>query len=362
MADFTTGLDLSARYYHEAVRPALDRLLPGVPHAAALIGDGSEVHGFDSIRSTDHAWGPHVLLFLSTDTLESSPALLERDLASRLPETFQGYSTHFHQGDPTSPNGPYRMGTLIRGVEIHEPGAWVRSYLGIDPRSTPSPSNWLALPWTLLRGVTGGVVHHDGFGDITAIRSAVSWYPNDLWRYLVACQWQRINQEEPFVGRTAEAGDDIGSRLIANRQIREVMHLCFLLTKRYPPYSKWLGTAFQRLGCAPALLPHMLDASSAQNYETRERALTHMYTAVAQLHNDSGMTAPLSVAIEQFHDRPYKVLNSYRFVEATRATIADPSIRRLPLYGCISQCVDSTDVLSTRLGASPFADVLGRQQ
>jgi hypothetical protein len=34
------------------------------PHAAALLDSGSEVLGFDDAMSTDHHWGPRVLLLL----------------------------------------------------------------------------------------------------------------------------------------------------------------------------------------------------------------------------------------------------------------------------------------------------------
>ena len=61
---FIPGLELSRRFYWEAVRPVLDGLWPGLPHAAALIGAGSETLGFDDEMSTDHGWGPRLQLLL----------------------------------------------------------------------------------------------------------------------------------------------------------------------------------------------------------------------------------------------------------------------------------------------------------
>jgi hypothetical protein len=37
------------------VRPVLDAHFPGLAHSAALIGDGSDVLGFDTPVSRDHA-------------------------------------------------------------------------------------------------------------------------------------------------------------------------------------------------------------------------------------------------------------------------------------------------------------------
>ncbi len=61
---FLPGLDLSRILYEEAVRPVLDAEYPGLRYAVARIGSGSEVIGFDTARSADHAWGPRLDLFL----------------------------------------------------------------------------------------------------------------------------------------------------------------------------------------------------------------------------------------------------------------------------------------------------------
>lgn len=51
---FIPGLELSRRFYWEAVRPVLDDAYPNLSHSAALIGHGSEVLGFDTPMSADH--------------------------------------------------------------------------------------------------------------------------------------------------------------------------------------------------------------------------------------------------------------------------------------------------------------------
>ena len=65
MAPFIQGLELSERFYREAVAPILARRFPQLVHSAALIGPGSDVLGFDTPQSMDHDWGPRLLLFLS---------------------------------------------------------------------------------------------------------------------------------------------------------------------------------------------------------------------------------------------------------------------------------------------------------
>ena len=62
---FVPGLELSRRFYAEAVRPVLRRHLPGTAHSAGLLGGGSEVLGLDTARSADHEWGPRLAVFLA---------------------------------------------------------------------------------------------------------------------------------------------------------------------------------------------------------------------------------------------------------------------------------------------------------
>jgi len=68
--EWIPGLELSRGFYHDVVRP----LLGDVRHSAGLLGWGSDVLGYDTARSTDHGWGPRLLVFVdpgvSTDVLQ----------------------------------------------------------------------------------------------------------------------------------------------------------------------------------------------------------------------------------------------------------------------------------------------------
>ena len=97
---FLPGLQLCEKYYQQAVRPLLDSHFPGLPHSAALIGPGSEVLGFDDPMSTDHDWGPRVLLFLHENDQARQAAAIHQMLANHLPHEFHGYPTNFSAPDP----------------------------------------------------------------------------------------------------------------------------------------------------------------------------------------------------------------------------------------------------------------------
>ena len=77
------------------VRPLLDEAFPGLRHSAARLGEGSEVLGFDTDRSTDHDWGPRLQIFLADGDAGRLPGAIAAMLAERLPAAFGGYPTAY---------------------------------------------------------------------------------------------------------------------------------------------------------------------------------------------------------------------------------------------------------------------------
>lgn len=341
-----SGLDLSRAFYVEAVRPLLDAGWAGVAHSAALLGPGSEVLGYDSERSTDHDWGPRVLVFLGQADLRTYGREISTALAHQLPRDFYGFPTNFVAEGGGSASMRPTDGPVQHRVMLTHPAAWWHSVVGFDPNTSLTTHDWLATPWQRLAEVTGGEVFHDGLNSLEPARAALQWYPDDLWRYVLACQWQRIAQEEPFVGRTTEAGDPLGSAVLAGRLVREVMRLRLLMARRWPPYAKWLGTAYGRLPGTVELTESLWGAVTATHGAAREAHLCRAYETIAETHNELGLTEPLDPTTRFFYDRPYGVLDAGRFASALVAQIQDPMVRALPPVGCVDQFVDSTDVLS----------------
>src|SRR6516225_2988766 len=96
---FITGLDLSEAFFQQAVEPILKEQFSNLRYGAALIGTGSEVLGFDTEMSSDHHWGPRVMLFVSPKDLAKHKAAVVETLREKLPRTFKGYSTSFSSPD-----------------------------------------------------------------------------------------------------------------------------------------------------------------------------------------------------------------------------------------------------------------------
>lgn len=328
MSSFVPGLELSRAFYKEVVRP----LLADVPHSAALIGPGSDVLAFDTERSTDHDWGPRVLVFTPTARQAEQ---VEELAAARLPKEFGGYPTVFG-----SDVNPPRHGVFAAQAE-----EWLTARLGFNPLGEVTTLDWLAAPWQRLAEVTGGEVFHDGLNVLGPARAALAWYPDDLWRYVLACQWRRLAQEEAFPGRCGEAGDDLGSAVVTMRLVRDVMRLTLLMRRRYPPYSKWLGTAFARLPGTADLGDALARAVAGADWRRREEQLSLAYERIAALHNRLALTDPLSTKARPYFERPFQVIDADRFTRAFTATITDPRLRDLPPLGSIDQFADSTDLL-----------------
>jgi hypothetical protein len=334
---FVPGLELARGYFTEVVRPLLAAGFPRLRYAAALLGWGSEVLGYDSARSTDHNWGPRLQVFL-TERGEVGTAGVEAMLAARLPTAFQGFPTAFPR--TTEPGAPARHWVEVTGLR-----PWLTGQLGFDPTGPVTALDWLATPAQRLAEVTAGDVFHDPAGDLGRARGALAWYPRDLWLHVLACQWERVAEEEAFPGRCAEAGDELGSAVVTARLARDLMRLCLLMHRRYPPYSKWLGTAFARLPAAGPLVGPLTGAVTAAGWSEREQALGRAYRAVAVMHNDLGLTPPLDPATRLYFTRPFQVIGAGRFAAALRGAITDPKIRGLPPVGAADQFIDSTPAL-----------------
>lgn len=325
--DFVPALELNAGFYRDVVEP----LVRAWPHSAALLGSGSELLGFDTERSTDHGWGPRLQLFVAPADVTTVQARID----SGLPTEYRGWPVAF--GWDAVPSTHH--------VDVVPLVQWLHDQLGCNPTNEISNADWLTMPQQRLLGVVRGAVYHDGTGELTAVRRRLHYFPADLRLWMLACQWRRVWQEEPLVGRAAEVGDEAGSRLIASRIVRDLMRLHFLLAGEYWPYSKWFGSAYRTLPRRDETLPALERALDARTYPEREHALVAAYEALAQLHDATGLTAPVHAQVGFFYGRPFRVLGSERFVEACLDRVTDERLRTLPLIGSIDQMTDSTDVL-----------------
>ena len=347
---FIKGLELSARFFDEAIKPIIASELPELRYAAALIGEGSEVLGYDTEMSADHDWGPRAKIFLRDSDVEKFAETIRRTLSEKLPRSFCNYPTNFSQtsGDKTKWIDYVGDGPINHRVEFSSLREFFLDYLSLDLEKEIEAADWLTLSEQKLATVAGGRIFHDEIG-LTEICDRFTYYPHEIWLYRLASGWARIEQEEHLMGRAGSVGDEIGSAIIASRLVRDLMRLCFMIEKKYAPYAKWFGTAFKHLKCAPALEPIFLSALRSHNWQERQEHLAQAYSYIAVMHLDLRITQELSVKPRMFFGRPFLVISMGDYSRAIAELITDPEIQSIAdrgLIGSVDQFSDSTDLIS----------------
>ena len=346
---FIKGKTLSKKFFHQKVAPILQNHFPNLPYSAALIGPGSDVIGFDTERSTDHDWGPRVMLFLRKKDYQHKEEMIEI-LSQELPPTFLDYPTHFQafKDDNVKIMQPLPEGKKLNlGVKIYTIKKYFKGYLGINPKKKIKPLDWLCMSEHKLRTIKDGEIFHDDLG-LKNIQQKLAYYPKDIWLFLMASEWMKIGQEEPFMGRCGEVGDELGSRLVAARLVKSLMSLCFLMDREYIPYSKWFGTAFSRLSDSEKLKKIFFQVLNAEEWQEREKWLSHAYLHLANKHNQLKITPQIPAEILPFHDRPFQIIDGGKYTEAIMAEIQNDFISQIqPPIGSVNQITNTVDLLES---------------
>lgn len=341
-------MQLCERFFNEIVKVLIEKKFPSLKYSAGLFDYGSEVLGFDTKRSTDHDWGPRVLLFLSSKDVKYKKEILDY-LYKNSPKTFLGYSTYFNEtyklDVPGLRKSQRKRSDLPDCFEIHTIKSFFKKYLEFDFKNEITVSDWLTFPEQKLRAVRSGKIFYDELG-LKHIRNNLHYFPKNVWLYMLASEWTKIIQEEPFVGRTGEVADELGSKIIAARIVHTILKLSFLMEKEYSPYSKWFGTAFSRLKCSKKLKPVLDKVRLAENWKEREKYLTQAYKIIARMNNDLKITKSLRIEITKFYNRPYLILRANRFANEIRKAIKDDAVKKISAnIGSVTQFSNSVDLL-----------------
>jgi hypothetical protein len=147
------------------------------------------------------------------------------------------------------------------------------------------------------------------------------------------------------VGRTAERGDDLGSRVIAARLVEVAMHLAHLIDRRWPPYAKWLGTSLTRLPRSHAVTAPLTRALISTGWRSRQDALVDAVRTLSHLQAGAGLPT-VADPVEAFWDRAYRGIRA-EVITALEESITDPAVHALPRgVGSVEQWSHNVDVLT----------------
>jgi Domain of unknown function (DUF4037) len=329
------GGELARAFHADVVGPLLTREMPGLRYAAGRLGSGSDVLGLDDAMSRDHDWGCRLTLLVDEADRAAIPQvslLLEREL----PRSYRGLPVRFPVTWDSS---------RTHQVEIATVAGFATSRLGIDATIGLSVADWLILTGQAVLEVTAGPIFVDRTAGLAPVRARLNWYPPDIERYVLAAGWQRLSQEMPMVGRTAEYGDELGSRMLSTRLADDLISLAFTLSRQWPPYPKWRGTAFRALPVATDLSGPLAAAETAPHWRDRENALADACEILLDAQHARGLPAP-TTAVVSFWDRPYRTVDE-AVCGSLLSAITDPDVASLPTVGSIEQWVSNVDVLSS---------------
>ena len=336
MTKFVKGLELCESFFNEYGLPVIQRNYPNISFSAGLLGWGSDVLGYDNPVSTDHMWGPRFYLFLKDCDIHIKDDLMDL-FGKNLPYTYKGFSVNFSTPNPNG-NGVRHAEFINSGhvsplIEIYTINEFINKYLGMMP---VNDLEWLSVSEHRLLGFTSGKLFIDML-NISEIRNKLLFYPRDVKLYLIASQWSVIAEEQAFVKRCSDRGDDLGSRIICSRIAERLMRLCFLYEGKYAPYSKWFGTGFRQLTVDGKIYDEIEAAISANTTQEREKHILEAKVLVAALHNASCLTEPLEIHVQKYYGRDIGVIFADKFAEKTKDMIFNPVLKECPLIGSLSQ-------------------------
>jgi len=331
-----SGGELARRFHADVVAPLLAQAMPRLGYAAGRLGSGSDVLGLDDAMSRDHDWGCRLTLVVDEADRDAVPRIAEL-LERELPGSYRGHPVRFPVTWDSS---------RTHNVDVATVAGFATGRLGVDPTGGLPVLDWLVLTGQSVLEVIAGPVFTDRTTELAPVRAALRWYPPDIERYVLAAGWERLSQEMPLVGRTAERGDELGSRLLCARLADDLMWLAFAVSRRWPPYAKWRGTVFRSLDVAPGAAGPLAAAAAAPDWHDRESGLAQACEVLLNAQRARGLPAPAS-AVTRFWDRPYRTVDD-AVSRMLLADVTDPQVTGLPAsIGSIEQWVGSVDFLSS---------------
>lgn len=293
-----SGAELARLFSAEVVEPLLARALPRLRYATGRLGSGSDVLGLDDALSRDHDWGCRLTLLVDEPDRQALPQisdLLEREL----PERYRRLPVRFPATWDVS---------VSHKVDLATVGDFATGRLGVDPTEGLSVLDWLVLTGQSVLEVTAGPVFTDRTATLAPLRETLRWYPPDVERYALAAGWNRLAQQMPMLGRTAERGDEFGSRLLSAQLAQDLVWLAFTLARQWQPYAKWRGVLLRTLPVADKIIGLLETASAAPDWRERETALADAAEVLLDRQCARGLPAP-ATAVTRFWNRPYRTID-----------------------------------------------------
>ena len=254
------GMDLSKLYFEKVYMPKIKERFPDLYSriAVGLSGEGSECFGFDDEISTDHDFGPSCCIWLSDEDYNKYERELN-EVIDELPKEFMGYKAL-----EKSEWGNNRRGVL----KISD---WYYKFLGVK-NAPENIDDWLKIPETNLSIAVNGEVFLDNLGQFSKIREKlIEYYPEDIRKNKIATRCMKISQSGQYnFFRCMNRNEILAARMAENEFISEVIHMIYLLNKKYLIFYKWAPRGLKNLPILGEIISKILNEIIEKNlYDTK---------------------------------------------------------------------------------------------
>jgi hypothetical protein len=227
------GISLSEAFFHDCVTPLVMKRLAWDPGAfsAAILGEGSEVLGYDDEISQDHNFSPKVLLFLEDETYDRLGLTLLADLRDALPASYCGHALLWDE---------YRQ-----ALDVAPMHRFFHRYLDL-PELPRTAVEWLRCEEQRLLELTAGKVFHDPGGRLSKIRQRLHFYPPEVRLFLLRLVFERLS-ECAGAERSIQRDDRLALHAYTSYFTLFAIKAAHLIERRYCPYHKWMARSLQDL-------------------------------------------------------------------------------------------------------------------
>jgi hypothetical protein len=232
------GLELSEKYFNIHGLPMLQEQFPSVLHlvACGLFGSGSECFGFDDSISRDHDFEPGFMILLPDESVIDRRTAFQMERAyAKLPKEFEGFQRCKMQPVGGSRHGVIRIADFMREKTGTADGLLSRH-------------DWLSIPEQALAETVNGKIFYDGSGELTEIRSRLSYFPESIWKKKIAGNLLLMAQSGQYnYMRCLAHKEPAAAQLAVFEFVKHAISAVFLLNRQYQPYYKWCFHALRDL-------------------------------------------------------------------------------------------------------------------
>lgn len=232
------GLELAEKFYKEfgesMLNESFSHMLPYI--AVGLMGSGSECYGYDDDISQDHDFEPGFCVFIPDENIVDSKSAFELERAySKLPKEFMGFKRA-----TVSPVGGNRHGVIRIGDFIEAKTGSQNGDLSVG--------QWFSVPEYSLSEAVNGAVFSDNYGELTAVREKLKYFPEDIRLKKLAGNLLLMAQSGQYnYNRCISRGETAAAQLALFEFVKSAINVFFLLNRKYMPYYKWCFRSLREL-------------------------------------------------------------------------------------------------------------------